>query len=91
MQASLDGVVEHPCFCAIDPVRRVIYRSKVRSRLKPGGSLSKRGDEGLGVWCPPLTTGSDHHQEMAGRSTHSKPMDTLENNPNPTTAKTRIT
>ncbi len=106
-EASLDGVVEHTCFCAIDPVRREVYRSMVRALLKPGGwllglflchnrrggppfgsdptelaeawrqagmveelwqpaegSLSKRGDEWLGLWRQPLATGSEHHQEM---------------------------
>lgn len=37
--ASLDGMVEHTCFCAIDPVLREVYRSTVRALLKPGGWL----------------------------------------------------
>jgi thiopurine S-methyltransferase len=36
---SLDGVVEHTCFCAIDPALREAYRSTVKGLLKPGGWL----------------------------------------------------
>lgn len=36
---SLDGVVEHTCFCAIDPSQREAYRSTVMHLLKPGGWL----------------------------------------------------
>lgn len=37
--ASLDGVVEHTCFCAIDPALRDDYRTTVIRLLKPGGWL----------------------------------------------------
>jgi methyl halide transferase len=36
---SLDGVVEHTCFCAIDPDRREAYRATVKGLLKPTGWL----------------------------------------------------
>ena len=57
---SLQGVVEHTCFCAIDPSRRADYLAAVTRLLTPGGWL-------LGLfWChgrpggPPF--GSDAHQ-----------------------------
>ena len=58
--ASLQGVVEHTCFCAIDPSRRGDYLTAVSRLLAPGGWL-------LGLfWChdrpggPPF--GSDPQQ-----------------------------
>ena len=61
---SLQGVVEHTCFCAIDPSRRGDYLAAVTRLLAPGGWL-------LGLfWChglpggPPF--GSDAHQ-LAGQ------------------------
>lgn len=58
--ASFSGVVEHTCFCAIDPAQRPAYISAVAELLQPGGWL-------LGLfWChnrpdgPPY--GSDPHQ-----------------------------
>ncbi len=36
---SLDGLVEHTCFCAIDPRQRAAYRATVLRLLKPGGWL----------------------------------------------------
>jgi len=36
---SLDGVLEHTCFCAIDPSQREAYRATVMRLLKPGGWL----------------------------------------------------
>lgn len=36
---SLSGVVEHTCFCAIDPSQRDHYRSTVDRLLEPGGWL----------------------------------------------------
>lgn len=36
---SLDGVVEHTCFCAIDPSQREAYRDTVMRLLRPGGWL----------------------------------------------------
>ena len=57
---SLEGVVEHTCFCAIDPSRRSDYLAAVTRLLAPGGWL-------LGLfWChtspggPPF--GSDPHR-----------------------------
>ena len=42
---SLGGVVEHTCFCAIDPQRRGAYAATVAHLLQPGGWL-------LGLfWC----------------------------------------
>ena len=37
--ASLDGVLEHTCFCAIEPSQREAYRHTVIRLLKPGGWL----------------------------------------------------
>lgn len=43
--ASLDGVLEHTCFCAIDPAQRPAYLARVQQLLAPGGWL-------LGLfWC----------------------------------------
>jgi thiopurine S-methyltransferase len=57
---SLAGVVEHTCFCAIDPQLRETYMATVARLLQPGGWL-------LGLfWChsraggPPW--GSDPHE-----------------------------
>ena len=36
---SLAGVVEHTCFCAIDPALREAYRATVTALLRPGGWL----------------------------------------------------
>jgi SAM-dependent methyltransferase len=36
---SFDYVLEHTCFCAIDPARRNLYSYMVRDLLKPGGKL----------------------------------------------------
>lgn len=42
---SLEGVVEHTCFCAIDPALRASYLKSLRALLVPGGWL-------LGLfWC----------------------------------------
>jgi thiopurine S-methyltransferase len=42
---SLQGVLEHTCFCAIDPARRPAYLEVVMRLLAPGGWL-------LGLfWC----------------------------------------
>jgi thiopurine S-methyltransferase len=61
---SLAGVLEHTCFCAIDPPQRGAYRATVAGLLRPGGWL-------LGLfWChsraggPPW--GSDP-QALAGQ------------------------
>ncbi|MCS5705663.1 TPMT family class I SAM-dependent methyltransferase [Synechococcus sp. FGCU-3] len=37
--ASLHGVLEHTCFCAIEPIQRTAYRTTVLRLLKPGGWL----------------------------------------------------
>ncbi len=43
--AGLDGVVEHTCFCAIDPAQRPAYAATVARLLRPGGWF-------LGLfWC----------------------------------------
>ena len=39
LESSFDGIFEHTCFCAIDPVRRGDYVDAVASLLKPGGRL----------------------------------------------------
>jgi thiopurine S-methyltransferase len=45
VDGSLQGVVEHTCFCAIDPTRRADYLRAVTRLLAPGGWL-------LGLfWC----------------------------------------
>ncbi len=64
---SLSGVLEHTCFCAIDPAQRNAYLAQLHHLLKPGGWL-------LGLfWChrrqggPPY--GSDPellHQQLSG-------------------------
>ena len=61
--ASCDGVLEHTCYCAIDPALRQAYRSTVSRLLQPEGWL-------LGLfWChsrpggPPY--GSDADQLVA--------------------------
>jgi methyl halide transferase len=36
---GFDYVLEHTCFCAIDPSRRSQYIQLVRQLLKPGGQL----------------------------------------------------
>lgn len=61
--ASCSGVLEHTCFCAIDPALRSAYISAVAALLQPGGWL-------LGLfWChdrpdgPPY--GSDPDQLAA--------------------------
>jgi len=37
--ASFDGVFEHTCFCAIDPLQRSAYVEAVAGVLRPGGRL----------------------------------------------------
>jgi thiopurine S-methyltransferase len=64
---SLNGVLEHTCFCAIDPAQRDAYLAQLHHLLKPNGWL-------LGLfWChrrqggPPY--GSDPqqlHQQLSG-------------------------
>jgi len=34
-----DGLFEHTCFCAIDPLRRADYAAAAAAALKPGGRL----------------------------------------------------
>ncbi len=38
-QGTFDWVVEHTCFCAISPSRRLDYAESVARLLKPGGHL----------------------------------------------------
>jgi len=48
---SLQGVLEHTCFCAIDPAQREAYLDTVARLLAPGGWL-------LGLfWCHPRPDG----------------------------------
>lgn len=48
---SLQGVLEHTCFCAIDPARRPAYIATIHRLLAPGGWL-------LGLfWCHPRPDG----------------------------------
>ena len=48
---SLQGVLEHTCFCAIDPAQREAYLNSVARLLAPGGWL-------LGLfWCHPRPDG----------------------------------
>ena len=48
---SLQGVLEHTCFCAIDPAQREAYLDTVARLLAPGGWL-------LGLfWCHPRLDG----------------------------------
>ena len=48
---SLQGVLEHTCFCAIDPAQREAYLDTVARLLAPGGWL-------LGLfWCHPRRDG----------------------------------
>ena len=39
LRDRFDWIVEHTCFCAIDPLRRKDYARAVASALKPGGRL----------------------------------------------------
>ena len=39
LRSSFDWVVEHTCFCAIDPSMRSAYAAAVAGALKPGGQL----------------------------------------------------
>ena len=39
LRASFDWVVEHTCFCAIEPAMRSAYAAAVAGALKPGGHL----------------------------------------------------
>lgn len=50
-EASLQGVLEHTCFCAIDPSQRPAYLQTMQTLLAPGGWL-------LGLfWCHPRPGG----------------------------------
>lgn len=39
LRGSFDWVIEHTCFCAIDPSMRAAYVEAVAGALKPGGCL----------------------------------------------------
>jgi thiopurine S-methyltransferase len=67
--ASLEGVVEHTCFCAIDPAQRPAYLARVHQLLVPGGWLLAL------FWCHPRPGGPpwgsdpaalEHHLRGAG-------------------------
>jgi SAM-dependent methyltransferase len=54
---SLQGVLEHTCFCAIDPSQRSTYLTTVQELLAPGGWL-------LGLfWCHPRPGGPPYGAE----------------------------
>ncbi len=61
LRGAFDWVVEHTCFCAIDPDRRTDYVEAVHSALRPDGRLlaifylypHERGEERTG---PPFET-----------------------------------
>ena len=63
---SLQGVVEHTCFCAIPPARRTDYLTSVTRLLAPGGWL-------LGLfWCHGRPDGPPHGSDpdvLAGQLT----------------------
>lgn len=63
---TFDYVVEHTCFCAIDPARRPEYVELVRRLLRPEGEL-------IGVFFahgrpggPPFTTDADEVRRLFG-------------------------
>jgi SAM-dependent methyltransferase len=63
---AFDYVVEHTCFCAIDPARRAEYVEVVRRLLRPDGEL-------IGVFFahgrpggPPFTTDADEVRRLFG-------------------------
>jgi thiopurine S-methyltransferase len=64
---SLNGVLEHTCFCAIDPAQRDAYLAQLHHLLKPNGWL-------LGLfWChrrqggPPYGRDPQQlHQQLSG-------------------------
>ncbi len=69
---KFDWVVEHTCFCAIDPARRPDYVSSVHDALKPGGHLLavfylNPHDPGEKRDGPPFETNLD---ELAGLFSH---------------------
>lgn len=62
--ASLDGVVEHTCFCAIDPSQRPAYLARMHQLLVPGGWL-------LGLfWCHPRPGGPPWGSDAAALEQH---------------------
>ena len=57
---SLAGVVEHTCFCAIDPEQRPAYLAQMHHLLEPGGWL-------LGLfWCHSRPGGPPFGSEPGG-------------------------
>ena len=61
---SLVGVVEHTCFCAIDPSQRPAYLAQVQRLLAPGGWL-------LGLfWCHPRPGGPPWGSDPAALEQH---------------------
>lgn len=65
-RGSFDYVLEHACFCAIDPARRAEYVEVIRKLLRPGGSLialfMAHGQPG----GPPFTTDADEIRRLFG-------------------------
>jgi len=56
---SVQGVLEHTCFCAIDPAQRSAYFTTARELLAPGGWL-------LGLfWCHPRPGGPPYGAEAS--------------------------
>lgn len=56
---QFDYVLEHTCFCAIDPDRRAEYMAVVQQILKPNGEL-------LGLfWCHDRPTGPPYGSSVA--------------------------
>ena len=54
--ASVDHVVEHTCFCALDPADRPLYVREVARVLRPGGLLFGLFYEPAAPQNPPFTT-----------------------------------
>ena len=73
-EGSLAGVVEHTCFCAIDPAQRQAYRTTVTSLLRPGGPSaairrSWRGNGASLAWSSEFgSRRSDTDQRIAARA-----------------------
>ena len=66
-QEGFDYVIEHTCFCAIDPARRPEYVRVVQGLLRPGGEL-------IGVFFahgrpggPPFTTDAEEVRRLFAR------------------------
>lgn len=62
--ASLEGVVEHTCFCAIDPALRPTYLARMHQLLVPGGWLLAL------FWCHPRPGGPPWGSDPAALEQH---------------------